>query len=166
MLHTGPVDRMGRPGQHDAPVPDVFREAAQARRIISISHCFERFVGRGLVTSGGDTIEAMWNAPCVILAHGLEADPVLYFGNQYALDVFEMDLPAFLAMPSRLTAEAPERDERQRLLDRVRADGFIDDYSGVRISATGRKFRIEKAIVWNVVGDEGRRIGQAAAFSL
>jgi hypothetical protein len=57
------------------------------------------------------------------------------------------------------------RDERQRLLDRVTRSGIIDDYAGVRISASGRRFRIVNASVWNLTDDDGRPAGQAAAFS-
>ena len=42
--------------------------------------------------------------------------------------------------------------------------GFIDDYTGVRISASGRRFRIDKAVVWNLVDQEGLYRGQAACF--
>ena len=62
--------------------------------------------------------------------------------------------------------EAPLRDERQRLLERVTQRGFIDDYAGVRISATGLRFRIEKAVVWNLIDAQGRRHGQAATFAV
>lgn len=68
-------------------------------------------------------------------------------------------------MPSRLTAETPERAERQRLLDRVSERGFVDDYSGVRVSSAGRRFRITGATVWDVCDDEGTRVGQGAMFS-
>jgi hypothetical protein len=43
--------------------------------------------------------------------------------------------------------------------------GFVDDYAGVRISRTGKRFRIEQAIVWNVVDAEGKDHGQAATFA-
>jgi hypothetical protein len=66
---------------------------------------------------------------------------------------------------SRLTAEAPEREERARLLAAVTRHGFIDDYSGVRISKSGRRFRISEATVWNLVNEAGARCGQAATFS-
>jgi hypothetical protein len=36
----------------------------------------------------------------------------------------------------------------------------------VRVSATGRRFRIAGAIVWNLVDAAGLRHGQAASFSL
>ena len=90
---------------------------------------------------------------------------MFYFGNRAALICFETDLDSLLAMPSRLSAEAPLRDERQALLDRVAEHGFIDDYSGVRISAKGRRFRIEQAVVWTVSDEAGERIGQAAMFA-
>jgi len=67
-------------------------------------------------------------------------------------------------MPSRMTAEAPDRDERARLLESVSQHGHIDDYSGVRISRLGRRFRIERATVWNLIDAGGRPAGQAAMF--
>jgi len=61
--------------------------------------------------------------------------------------------------------EAPNREERARLLAAVTARGFIDDYSGIRISKTGRRFRIAQATVWNLLDEHGRYAGQAAMFS-
>ena len=59
---------------------------------------------------------------------------------------------------------APLREERQALLDRVTAQGYIDDYAGIRISAKGRRFRIARAVVWNLVDAGGHCHGQAAMF--
>jgi hypothetical protein len=66
---------------------------------------------------------------------------------------------------SRLTAEPVHRSERARLLAAVSGKGFIDDYSGIRISKTGRRFVIERATVWNLIDDLGAPYGQAATFS-
>ena len=66
--------------------------------------------------------------------------------------------------PSRLTTEAPNREERARLLAMVVTRGFIDDYSGVRISKSGRRFKISRATVWNLLAQDGRPGGQAAMF--
>ena len=71
----------------------------------------------------------------------------------------------FTRTPSRLTAEAPNREERARLLAAVTAHGFIDDYSGIRIAKTGRRFRIAQATVWNLLDETGNYSGQAALFS-
>jgi hypothetical protein len=108
----------------------------------------------------------LWSAPCAILAHGTEEDPMFFFANAQALSVFKYDVETILRTPSRLSAEAPLREERQALLARVTAQGFIDDYSGVRIAATGQRFTIERATVWNLVDSEGVRCGQAATFTL
>jgi len=43
--------------------------------------------------------------------------------------------------------------------------GYIDDYSGVRVSVTGRRFRIEQAVVWTFAPGEDSRVAQAATFS-
>jgi hypothetical protein len=147
-------------------VPRQYREAATARRIALIAESFQHLLGRPLVAPASDIVAALWQAPDAVVAHGTEPDPVFFFGNRAALSAFECDVATFTAMPSRLSAEAPQRGKRQRLLDRVSRDGFIDDYAGVRISATGRRFRIERAIVWNLLDEEEVRHGQAATFTL
>lgn len=128
---------------------------------------FERLLGRPLVsTDGSDLIQSLWLAPFAIVAHGTQADPVFFFGNAAALDLFETDWATFTAMPSRYSAEAPSRAERQRLMERVAEQGFIDDYAGVRKSAKGRRFRIGPAVVWNILDQAGKLHGQAATFAL
>lgn len=109
--------------------------------------------------------ERLFHAPFVVVSHGTQADPILNYGNAAALALWEMTPEQFTQTPSRLTAEPMHRDERARLLERTRRDGYVDDYSGVRISATGKRFRIEQAIVWNLTDAEGNHRGQAATFS-
>jgi MEKHLA domain len=107
----------------------------------------------------------IFHAPFVLVSHGTEADPVLNYGNAAALALWEMTWAELTRTPSRLTAEAPNRDERARLLAAVTANGFIDNYSGIRISKTGRRFRIAQATVWNLLDERGTFSGQAAMFS-
>ena len=145
-------------------MPAPLNTPAMRARLALIATSYSRLTGRALVPVTEDPVAALWNAPCAIVAHGTEADPIFFFGNRVALDRFEMTLEQFMATPSRLSAEAMLRDERQALLDRVARDGFIDDYAGIRISATGRRFRIERATVWNLVDDGGVLRGQAASF--
>ena len=104
-------------------------------------------------------------APFVLVSHGTETDPVLNYGNAAALALWEMAWDELTRTPSRLTAEAPNREERARLLAAVTANGFIDDYSGIRISKNGRRFRIAQATVWNLLDERGKFSGQAAMFS-
>ncbi|HEY6898080.1 MAG TPA: MEKHLA domain-containing protein, partial [Rhodocyclaceae bacterium] len=119
--------------------------------------------GQPLVT-GDDPWIALWNAPRVVVAHGTEVDPVFFYGNRLALQAFELDFEAFTHLPSRYSAEPLLREERAALLARVSRDGYIDDYAGVRISASGKRFRIEQATVWNLTDEQGRPAGQAATF--
>ena len=108
--------------------------------------------------------KALFHAPFVVLSHDTAADPILNYGTLAALNLFAMPWAAFTAMPSRLTAEAPLRAERERLLAVVTALGYIDDYAGVRIAKNGTRFRIEQATVWNLIDDTQQRYGQAATF--
>ena len=108
---------------------------------------------------------ALWNAPRAIVAHGTEADPIFFYGNRLALELLEMSFEDFTRLPSRYSAEPLERDARARLLERVTRQGYVDDYSGVRIAASGKRFMIEAATVWNLIDEAGNHRGQAATFS-
>ncbi len=108
---------------------------------------------------------ALFESPLVVVSHGTEADPPLNYGNQTALDLWEMTWEELTNTPSRLTAEPVNRAEREWMLDQARMRGFIDTYRGVRISASGRRFLVENALIWNVVDGAHRPLGQAATFS-
>ena len=128
---------------------------------------FARLFGRELVSRAGSSAEQaarLFEAPFVVVSHGTEADPILKYGNAAALALWEMTPEELRRTPSRLTAEPVHRDERARLLERTRRDGFVDDYAGIRISKSGKRFRIERAIVWNVTDSTGQLRGQAATF--
>lgn len=136
---------------------------------ISLLRCSLRaLTGRDLVGAQVPDAEAarrLYQAPFVLLSHNQAPDPILGYGNLRAQRLFELTWEELSAMPSRLTAEAPDREERARLLARVAKNGYIDDYSGVRVSSNGKRFRIERALVWNLLDDNGRPCGQAASFS-
>lgn len=137
----------------------------QRLRIVCIADSYQRLTGRPLVSVEGDPVEALWTAPLAIVSHGTEPDPIFYFGNRTALTLFEMDFATFTRLPSRFSAEPLLREERARLLERVTRDGIIEDYAGVRISATGKRFHISNASVWNLTDGTGTAVGQAATFS-
>jgi len=135
------------------------------QRLDWLVNSYRRLTGRHLIApSPVDVWQACWFAPRVIVAHGTEADPIFFYGNQLALSLFEQSFEDFTGLHSRYSAEPLLRAEREALLSRVRSHGFIDDYAGVRISASGRRFRIEQATVWNVLDEHGGRHGQAATF--
>lgn len=117
-----------------------------------------------LNTPTPDIGRALYETPMVVLAHDNSADPVFFYGNLAAQQLFEMNWDELVRLPSRFSAEQVAREERQRLLDLVSRQGFIDNYSGVRIAKSGKRFLIEQATVWNLLGLEGQVVGQAAAF--
>lgn len=134
------------------------------KRLPIIAESFARLTGRALTGQVTFSAAALWTAPCVVLAHGVEPDPLFFYGNRLALQRFELTPQELVRTPSRLSAEVGDRAERARLLDQVSRRGVIEDYAGVRISAAGRRFRIKRATVWNLLDAAGDLHGQAAAF--
>jgi hypothetical protein len=148
-----------------SPEPWSRPEWVARARLILESHA--ALLGRHLVDPEGSDLakaERLFRAPFVVVAHGVEVDPLLSYGNDMALQLWEMEADALLRTPSRLTAEFVHREERARLLERTKQEGFVDDYSGVRITRTGRRFKIERAVVWNLIDSTGSLQGQAATF--
>lgn len=133
---------------------------AGAGRIALIADSYARLTGRVLVPPGSD----LWSLPAVVVAHGAEPDPVFFYGNRAALELFGYPADEFIRLPSRLSAAPVAREERARLLAQVAARGFIDDYSGVRTARSGGGVRIERATVWNLTDPKGSISGQAATF--
>lgn len=112
---------------------------------------------------------AVWlyaQAPFAVLAHDLAADPRFVYANRAAQGCFGYAWDEIVGTPSRLSAEAPDRAERQRLLDAVSRDGFVSGYAGIRIDRNGRRFPISDGVVWQLIDAEGVLHGQAATFPL
>jgi hypothetical protein len=129
---------------------------------------YRHWLGSDLMARDGSPDEQarrLFAAPFVVVSHGTQADPILSYGNRAALELWDFDIPTLLTTPSRLTAEPMHRDERAQLLERTRRDGYADDYSGIRVTTTGRRFRIEQAVIWNLRGPTGDHVGQAATFA-
>ena len=137
-------------------------------RSVWILDSYRKWLGRDPIERRGTADEQarrLFEAPFAVLAHGTEADPILMYANRMTLKLWELPLEELLRTPSRMTAEPMHRDERKRLLERVSRNGYIDDYSGIRISGTGRRFWIRKAIVWNLFDSSDEPVGQAASFA-
>ncbi|HEY1232812.1 MAG TPA: MEKHLA domain-containing protein, partial [Candidatus Binatia bacterium] len=129
---------------------------------------FHHWTGKNLIHQeqpGNAQARELFYAPFVVLSHDLASDPLLNYANDAGLHLFELTWEELIALPSRFTAEPLQRDERARLLRGVTERGYIDDYSGVRISRAGRRFLIDHATVWQVRDEEGAPYGQAATFS-
>ncbi|NET74650.1 MEKHLA domain-containing protein [Okeania hirsuta] len=108
--------------------------------------------------------QALWEASFVVASGGMEENPILNYGNQQALDLWEMSWEQFTHTPSRETAQPVERKERELLLTQAQTQGYISDYRGVRISSKGKQFWISNAVIWNLLDENQQQCGQAATF--
>lgn len=137
-------------------------------RTQTLLNSYSRLLGKELIERSGDPVDEsqrLFDVPFVVVAHGTQDDPILNYANRVALDLWEMNWEDFSQTPSRKTAEPVHRDERARMLAAGREQGYIDNYQGIRISSTGQRFRIERALIWNLVDEAGQPAGQAATFS-
>ncbi len=148
-------------------LPEALRErwAAQSRALLN---SFYERTGQPLLPRSDDPFEEaerLFRAPFVVVSHGTEPDPMLNYGNEAALRLWEMNSATLIATPSRLTAEPMLQEARERALQETARKGYVSGYEGVRISAQGRRFRIHDATIWNVTDATGRALGQAATFA-
>ncbi|MBW4695777.1 MAG: MEKHLA domain-containing protein [Lyngbya sp. HA4199-MV5] len=128
---------------------------------------FQHWLDRPLLEisrSSAEAADILFHAPFVLVSHGTEPDPTFNYANHQALTLWETDWQQFTQMPSRLSAEPVEREERDRLLAQAKTHGYINDYKGIRISSTGQRFWIQDVIIWDVLDEQNQRCGQAAMF--
>ncbi|MEY3724355.1 MAG: hypothetical protein RLZZ365_290 [Pseudomonadota bacterium] len=145
------------------PAPDNQFMPSEAQLIL---HSYQYFLGKPCIepATSKNVAQMLYEAPFALVAHDTRADPIFGYANRMAQNAFEMNWTEITSIPSRQSAEPVLQDERQSLLQRVHQFGFIDDYSGIRISKTGKRFWIRNATVWNVIDTNGARVGQAARF--
>lgn len=129
---------------------------------------YRRLLGRDLVEvrPGDDEVQKLFDAPFAVLSAlgPFGTDHTFNYANRQALKLFDYAWNELLGKPSSASAEPVHREERRRLLDEVGRHGFIENYSGIRISKTGRRFRIVEATVFNLLENTGTYAGQAATF--
>lgn len=101
------------------------------------------------------------SAPFGVLAHNTDADPCFIYGNRAAQARFGYSWEEITHLHSRLSAEAPDRAEREAFLERVRRVGYETGYRGVRIMKDGKRFMIEQATLWQLFDEQGVLHGQA-----
>ncbi|WP_037255038.1 MEKHLA domain-containing protein [Roseobacter sp. SK209-2-6] len=143
----------------NCPAPGNGYQAGHAE-LLAASHL--GITGRALLPDRG--AKALYHAPFPILSHDGAADPVLTYGNLAAQELWEMCWEELTALPSRLTAEPAHRAQRDAMFAEMRVKGFVENYAGIRISASGRRFEIRNAVIWPLIDAQGVKHGEAAAF--
>lgn len=136
--------------------------------VTALLAAYETLLSEALVPSRVSASDAAtwlyWQSELAVVAHDTQADPCFVYANVAAQRCFERSWAELVGMPSRLSAEAPQRAERAAMLEQVARHGFIRAYRGLRVAASGRRFWIEEGIVWNVRHADGLHWGQAACF--
>lgn len=151
-----------------ADLPQDIGEKRAHEHIAILAKCFQAYFAAPLFADSTDETEILanaWQAGFVLLSHGIGDDPIFNFANIAAQQLFEMDYLALTRLPSRKSAGSSTQAERDKLLAEVSSKGCIDDYSGIRVSASGKQFFIERAKVWNLADEDGNYYGQAAMFN-
>ena len=80
---------------------------------------YKHWTGKDLCSPSGDDaglVNGLFFAPRVVLSSGTEEDPVLNYGNQAGLELWEMDWETLTKTPGRHTAETMEREKREQFL--------------------------------------------------
>jgi hypothetical protein len=144
-----------------------WQQEAIARHSQRLLHSYQHWTGTSVLNVSGTSEEiaqALFEAPFVLVSHGIQADPIFNYGNRKALQLWELSWEEFTKMPSRKSAEKIVQEERDRLLAEAASKGF-SNFSGVRITSTGKRFQIEDGILWNLIDEQNQRCGQASVFS-
>lgn len=111
-----------------------------------------------------DIITSLYEAPFILVSHDTQSDPVFNYANLGAQKLWEYPWHEFITIPSRLSAEPLSQPEREQLLEMVEKIGYINDYEGVRISKSKKRFKILNAFIWNILDENQDFKGQAAMF--
>jgi MEKHLA domain len=102
----------------------------------------KRWTGRDLIAEYGFSLDTLglqvFEADFYLLNHNNAADPVLTYGNKQVLKLWEVSWEELINMHSRETAKPTDRAARSAIMEQVKADNYIDGYSGTRISKTGK----------------------------
>ena len=96
-----------------------------------------------------------------VASHTYSDLPIFNFANEAMLKLFEMQRHEFIGLPSHQSASRIHQEERECLLDKVKMNGFVENYQGYRIKKNGDTFLIKKATVWNVLNHLGETHSQA-----
>ena len=147
-------------------VPPPYRDATMVPKIELIASSYFRQARRPLVQKSDDVIAALWAAPCAILAHYRVPNTDFHFANRCALDVYESDYIGFSAQFQEALPHKDQRDRQSELFSSAIPTGGMSKYSGNLVSCRGNRFRVQHALTWPLIDEDGEYLGTAAMFDL
>jgi MEKHLA domain len=150
---------------HDLPAPE--NNYHQEHVMIMLEN-LKRWTGYDLIEDYGFSLDKLgqqvFEADFYILSQDNTADPILTYGNQWVLDLWEVSWEELTTMYSRTTAKLVDRSARAAMMERVKIHNYINKYNGIRVSKTGTEFQIIDGTIWNLFTDKVDFYGQAAWF--
>jgi hypothetical protein len=108
--------------------------------------------------------EQIFNSNLYILSHNGAPDPILNYGNKKVLELWEVSWEELTSMYARNTAKLDDQQAREDMMRKAKEQNYVSNYNGIRISKTGREFRILEGTIWNLFTNNGNPYGQAAWF--
>jgi hypothetical protein len=148
--------------------PNPWQQETIIRHTQRLLHSYQHWMGQFLfdLTASPEYIAyGLFEAPFVVVSHGMEPDPIFNYANRKALELWELSWDDFIQMPSRKSVDKIMQEDRENLLFEAVTKGFTRNYTGIRTSSTGKRFWIKDTILWNVLDENNQRCGQAASFS-
>jgi hypothetical protein len=137
-------------------------------RVMLILDNLKRWTNYDLIQDYGFSLANLgaevFNADFYLLSHNGAIDPILNYGNQQVLDLWEVSWDELMRMYSKDTAKPDDRSARSQIMNQVKTQNYITGYNGVRVSKTGKEFQILDVTIWNLFTDNGNPYGQAAWF--
>lgn len=133
-----------------------------------ILNSYQKLLGKDLIdrqVSEEEQAKNLFFSSFAVLSHGTQSDPIYNYGNQIALQLWERDWDELMKMPSCLSVEVILREDRQKILEATQKQGFIENFQGIRLSKTGKRYKINDITLWNLIDEHDCYCGQAATFS-
>lgn len=145
---------------------DVFESLVIQKHSLLLTESYERVCGKPFPIAGSKRplVEALYDSKFILVSHGIEKDPIFNYANLAAQSLWGMNWEIFTQLPSRLSAKADKTEERGTALEEALAKGYISNYEGIRVDASGKEFHIKNVTLWNMMDETGIQHGQAALF--
>jgi MEKHLA domain len=145
----------------------VWQQPEIIRWMQIVADSYRHLLGRNLINIAAtpeQLSKALFYAPFVLVSHGTQPEPIFNYGNQTALQLWSLSWEEFIQTPSAASAEPVAREERAIMLRQAKEQGYIENYTGVRISSQGKRFLIKQVTLWNLTDESGQQCGQAATY--
>ncbi|NVJ25757.1 MEKHLA domain-containing protein [Myxococcus sp. AM011] len=101
-------------------------------------------------------------APFMLLAQDVSADPVFIYTNASASHHFGYTPEEFLSLPSRLSATAEGQEDRNAAVNEALTKGARIGYGSVRVTKAGKLFRLRDGELFLLHDKDDARIGMGA----